>query len=84
MKKSNRLSNYIEYGEILNACCQVKEVHLKRLYHMIHDALEKAKLGGKKNFSDFLVLVQGKVYSMKRQCNYCVQYNKSVCMSGIC
>lgn len=52
-EKSDRLLNYTKYGEILNACCQVKEVHLKKLYHMIHDALEKAKLGGKKNFSDF-------------------------------
>lgn len=58
-EKSDRLLNYTKYGEILNACCQVKEVHLKKLYHMIHDALEKAKLGGKKNFSDFLVLVEG-------------------------
>lgn len=58
-EKRNGLLNYIKCGEILNACWQVKEVHLKRLYHMIHDALEKAKLGGKKNFSDFLVLVDG-------------------------
>ena len=53
MKKSNGLLNYIKCGEILNACQQVKEVHLKRLYHMIHDALEKVKMGGKKNISDF-------------------------------